>query len=165
MTTTETRTTQVYRVWIRSTPEAVWKAITDPEWNGRYGYCMPADYSPLAPGGRYSVLGSEEMRAVGGGESVIDGEILECDPPRRLVQTWHAIFEPTSAAEPPTRVTWEIEQEPSGLVRLTLTHDVTDAPATAVAVSGEIPEAGGGWGFILSDLKTMLESGKAFQES
>ena len=90
MTTTDPATavtTQVHRVYIRATPEAIWDAITKPEWTARYGYGGRADYD-LRPGGAYRHHASEEMRAGGSPEIAVDGEVVEADPPRRLVQTW-----------------------------------------------------------------------------
>ena len=96
---------------------------------------------------------------MGSPEVIIEGEVLESDPPRRLVQTWRALFSPEIAAEGFTRLTWELTESQPGITVLTVTHDVTDAPLSAALVSGEVVEAGGGWSFILSDLKTLLETG------
>ena len=153
MPTTAT-TTQVYRVFIRATPEAIWKAITDPDWTDRYGYRGRAEFD-LRPGGAYRALASEDMQAAGMPEVPVDGEVLEVDPPRRLVQTWRA----TWTDEPPTRLTYEIEPGEHGVCALTLTHELEDAPQTAAQVSGQIEGAGGGWAYVLSDLKTLLETG------
>ncbi len=94
---------------------------------------------------------------------LIDGEVIESDPPKKLVQTWRALWDPEVMAEGFRRVTWEIEPGKGGVTTLTLTHELQDAPRTAAQVSGQIKEAGGGWSFILSDLKTLLETGKSFQ--
>jgi uncharacterized protein YndB with AHSA1/START domain len=153
-------TSQVYRVYIKATPEAVWRAVTDPQWNRRYGYGAPAEYE-LRPGGAYRVYPTEEMAERGAADVMVQGEVLEVDPPRRLVQTWHPLFSPELVAEGARRLTWEIDDGPSGVCRLTVTHEVADAPLTAQMVSGEHAEAGGGWGWILSDLKTLLETGAA----
>ncbi len=152
--------TQVYRVWIKATPEAIWQAITSREWTKKYGYAAPAEYE-LKAGGRYQAYASEEMKKFGGPDVVVDGEVIECDPPRRLVQTWRALWDPAFAAEGAKRLTWEIAEGPGGISSLTLTHELEGAPKTAEQVSGELPQAGGGWSFVLSDLKTLLETGKA----
>jgi uncharacterized protein YndB with AHSA1/START domain len=163
-TAPRTATTQVHRVFIKATPERVWQAITDPEWNRRYGYMAPSEYE-LEVGGAYRVLPNDEMKQYGAPDVIIEGEILECDPPNRLVQTWHALFDPATAAEPATRLTFELRPEGDGKVtRLTVTHEVEGAPATAVQVAGDNPNAGGGWPYILSDLKTLLESGSPIAE-
>jgi uncharacterized protein YndB with AHSA1/START domain len=160
-TTAPTTSVQVHRVHIRATPEAIWEAITSPEWTKRYGYHSPAEYD-LRPGGTYRGLPSEEMVAHGmpAGSAVIDGDVLEADPPRRLVQTWRMLFTPELVAEGFTRLTYEIEPERDGVTMLTITHDVTNAPITAASVSAPPSDAGGGWSVILSDLKTLLESGE-----
>ena len=164
MTTTETtetarnaRTLQVYRVYIKVTPERVWQAITDPEWNGRYGYGAP-QFFELRPGGTYRSTASEDMRRVsdekgyGIPDVVVDGEVLEADPPRKLVQTFRMLMSPPAAADGFTQLTYEIAEVSPGVSRLTVTHDVTGAPNLAAVVAG-------GWAWILSDLKSLLETG------
>lgn len=157
MTSTQTATTQVHRVWIKASRQRVWDAIVDPKWNGRYGYGAPSEYE-LRTGGAFRVLASQQMRDFGAPEVIIDGQVLEVDPPSRLVQTWHALFEPAAAAEPVTRVTWELTEQ-NGVTILTVTHELTDAPVTAVMTAGDAADAGGGWPQIVSDLKTFLETG------
>ena len=167
MTTTDTgtRTVQVHRVYIKATPQAVWDAITDPKWNGRYAFRAASEYE-LKPGGDYRVVSTPEMQAQGAPAVLIDGGVLEVDPPHRLVQTWHAYFTPDTAAETPGRLTWEIAEDDAGVVRLTVTHELEDAPHTLAAVSSDerLQQGGGGWAWILSDLKTMLETGKSSTE-
>jgi len=154
-------TVQVYQVYIKAAPEAIWDAITRPDWAKRYGYRSPVEYE-LRPGGEYRAFATSEMTAHGAPDVIITGEVIEVDPPRRLVQTWHPLFSPETAAEPSTRVTWEIEAGEGGVTKLTLIHDLEGAPMAAAQVAGAIPGAGGGWSFILSDLKTLLETGQAF---
>ncbi len=160
-TTGTTVTTHMQRVYIKATPEAIWDAITSPEWNAKYGYHARSEYD-LRPGGAYRSLANAEMLAHGSPEVAIEGEVVEANPPHKLVQTWHALFGPDTIAEPFTRVTWEIEEGDGGVTKLTVTHDLQGAPTTAAFVTGEIPNAGGGWSFILSDLKTLLETGTPF---
>jgi len=164
MTTTETgtRTVQVHRVYIKATPQAVWDAITDPEWNSRYAFKAASEYE-LHPGGAYRVVSSPEMQAQGAPATLIDGEVLEVDPPRRLVQTWHAYFTPDTAAEAPGRLTWEIAEDDGGLTRLTVSHELDDRPHTLAAVANDetLQRGGGGWDWILSDLKSLLETGSS----
>jgi uncharacterized protein YndB with AHSA1/START domain len=159
-TMTETETIQVYRVYIRATPEAIWTAITDPEWTERYGYGARAEYD-LQPGGVYRGLANEGMRAQGVPEVAVDGEVIEADPPRKLVQTWRLAMEAGLAAEGFTRLTYEIEPTNAEVTRLTVTHDLTGAPGQASLVAGELEGtgAGGGWAWVLSGLKTLLETG------
>jgi uncharacterized protein YndB with AHSA1/START domain len=164
-TTTETAvTTQVHRVYINATPESIWEAITSPEWTKRYGYHGIAEYD-LKPGGKYRVVAPPEMQAMGMPEQLLDGEVIEADPPRKLVQTWHALWDEGVASEHPTRVTWDIEEDDGGITRLTVTHELEGAPIHAEQVSSEakLREGGGGWSWILSDLKSLLETGKSLE--
>jgi uncharacterized protein YndB with AHSA1/START domain len=91
---------------------------------------------------------------------ILDGEVLEIDPPHRLVQTWRRLMDPDTAKEGFTRLTFEILETSPGVSRLTVTHELEGAPKLAVLVAGEEPGMGGnGWAWMLSDLKTLLESG------
>jgi uncharacterized protein YndB with AHSA1/START domain len=163
-TMTETGvTTQVYRVFIKATPEAIWDAITNPEFNQRYGYRGRSDYD-LRPGGAFRADAGPEMQAMGMPEHLLDGEVVEADPPRRLVQTWRVLWDAAMTAEGFTRLTWEIEPGDAGITTLTVTHELEGAPKVAAQVSGQVPEAGGGWSWILSDLKTLLETGASLMD-
>jgi uncharacterized protein YndB with AHSA1/START domain len=155
--------TQTYQVYIKASPEAIWDALTTSEWTLRYGYGGRVDYE-LRPGGAYRAYASEAMLACGAPEVVIEGEISVSDAPRRLVQTWNPLFDPQIAAEADTRLTFEIEPTEGNVTKLTVTHELDGAPATAAIVGGMIPEAGGGWSFVLSDLKTVLETGDALYQ-
>ena len=161
--TTETKvTTHVYRVYIKATPQAIWDAITKPEWTERYGYGGRVEYQ-LRPGAAFRWHTTEAMRSIGAPDVGIDGEVIEADPPRRLVQTWRMAMDPQTAAEGFTRLTYEIETGKGGVTKLTVTHDLEGAPKLAAMVSGEMGEvAGGGWSWVLSDLKTLLETGNGF---
>jgi uncharacterized protein YndB with AHSA1/START domain len=178
MTTTESTgterdvaTTQVHRVYIKAAPERIWQAITDPEWNGRYGYAAPAEYE-LQAGGTYRAFAGESMKQASAAmgwelpEVVVDGEVLEVEPPRRLVQTWRMAMDPTAKAEGFSRLTWEIEGPgQDGVCRLTVTQELAGMPSLAAMTSGDNAfgeMGGGGWPWVLSDLKTLLETGEAF---
>jgi len=152
-------TTQVYRVYIKATPEAIWEAITSPEWTERYGYGGRVEYD-LRPGAPYKFYASEAMLAYGAPSVVIDGEVVEADPPRKLVLTWRLLMDPDIMAEGFSRITYEITPSDRG-TKLTVTHDVSRAPRLALLVGGAMEEtgAGGGWAWVLSDLKTLLETG------
>jgi uncharacterized protein YndB with AHSA1/START domain len=158
-TATNVATVQVYRVWIKATPQAIWDAITKPEWTDRYGYTGLVEYD-LRPGGAFRVVAGEAMEKAGFTGTMVDGEVIEADPPRKLVQTWRLLMDPELEAEGFTRVTYEIE-EADGSTRLTVIHDLDGAPKLAPMVSGELSGtgAGGGWAWILSDLKSLLETG------
>jgi uncharacterized protein YndB with AHSA1/START domain len=147
MTTMTEQTTQVYSVFIRATPEQVWDAITKPEFTARYFYGSVID-STFEPGTPY--LGWSSDRA----QQYVDGEVLECDPPRRLRHSWRALWDEETAAEKHSRVLWEIEPQDGGVTKLTVVHDQLDAsPKTALSVAG-------GWMYVLSGLKTLLETGE-----
>jgi uncharacterized protein YndB with AHSA1/START domain len=145
MTTMTEQATQVYAVFIRATPEQVWDAITKPEFTTKYFHGTKIE-STFEPGTPYL--------SVAGSDTVVDGEILESDPPRTLKHTWRALWDPETAAEPHSRVTWEIEPQEGGVTKLTVTHDQLEAaPKTAESVAG-------GWEYVLSGLKTVLETGE-----
>jgi hypothetical protein len=85
---------------------------------------------------------------------MIVGQVIESDPPRKLVQTWHPLFNAASSAH--TRLTYEIDESQSGVCTVTMIHDVAGAPM----VAGDPSRGGGGWPWVLSDLKSLLETGK-----
>ncbi len=152
MTTMTEQATQVYSVFIRATPEQVWDGITKPEFTTRYFYGTKID-STLEPGAPYLSVAGE------GGATMVDGEVLESDPPRMLKHTWRALYDPETAAEAHSRVTWEIEAQDGGVTKLTVTHDQLEAaPKTAESVAG-------GWSYVLSGLKTLLETGEPLESA
>ncbi|HEY8544803.1 MAG TPA: SRPBCC domain-containing protein [Acidimicrobiales bacterium] len=165
MTATLT-TTQVYRVYIKASAEKIWQALTDPEWTDKYGYTGFAHYD-LQPGGAFKVVPNEEFKAAAsqGGyvcpDVVVDGEVVEVDQPHRLVVKWRMLMDPEIAGEGFTRITYDIKDLGDGSCSLTLTHELEGAPKTAALVSGvnEAEGAGGGWAWVLSDLKSLLETG------
>lgn len=158
--------TQVYRVYIKATPQRVWEAITSPEWNERYGYRGRTEID-LRPGGAVRGLSNPGMIAAGAPEVGVDGEVLEVDPPNRLVQTFRMLMDPGTAAEGFTRLTYELEEGKDGVTALTVTHELTGAPNLARLLAGEFEQmgAGGGWAWVLSDLKSLLETGTAFGDA
>ncbi|HJQ45922.1 MAG TPA: SRPBCC domain-containing protein [Amycolatopsis sp.] len=167
MTSTRTAvTTKVYRIYIKATPEQVWDAITRPEWTDRYGYGGLTDYD-FTPGAKYATRPSEAMVKAGQEmghptpDVIIDGEVVEAEPPRLLVLTWRMLMDPGLAAEGFTRLTYELK-EAGGGTKLTVVHELDNAPGLAAMVdgAGEDEGAGGGWAWILSDLKSLLETGK-----
>jgi uncharacterized protein YndB with AHSA1/START domain len=155
------KTIQMYRVYIKATPQAIWDAITKPEWTKQYGYAPLVEYD-LRAGGKFHAYPNEGMKQFPSVPDVIlDGEVVEAIPPRKLVQTWRMLMDPGLAAEGFTRLTYEIEAARGGVTKLTVTHDVTGAPKLAALTAGERESggAGGGWNEILSGLKTLLETG------
>ncbi len=134
---------KVFELYIHTTPERLWEAITDPEIRSKYNFGARVD-SEWAPGSRLA-MGTPEGLLLG------EGEVLEADPPRRLVHTMTALWSDDVKAEGATRVTWTIE--PVGdSCHLTLTHDQLR--------DGANDELFGGWPMILSGLKTWLETGE-----
>jgi uncharacterized protein YndB with AHSA1/START domain len=131
---------------IRTTPEALWDAITDPELTREYWYGA-LNRSAWVPGARWTSESAE-------GELFLDGEILEVDRPHRLVHTFHVVHEPEAAAEQPSTLTIEIK--PMGdTCLLRATHENL-GPATLEYVTG-------GWEHILAGLKTFLDTGEPLQ--
>jgi uncharacterized protein YndB with AHSA1/START domain len=147
MTTMTATATQVYQLFIKATPEQVWDAITKPEFTTKYFYGSVLD-STFQPGASFDGWSADRS------QHFVDGEVLEADPPRLLRTTWRALYDPETAAEPHSRVTWEIEAQDGGFTKLTVVHDDLEAaPKTAANVAG-------GWPFVLSGLKTLLETGQ-----
>ena len=139
--------TQVYVLYINAPAATVWDAITDPAQVAQFffGLRLEADYEV---GGRMRSFSPDGTAQWG------DNEVLEYDPPRRLAHTWRSLYDPTMAAEPESRVTWEIEPATEGLTKLTLVHDRLEAsPTTAASVVG--------WSWLLSNLKTIIETGRS----
>jgi uncharacterized protein YndB with AHSA1/START domain len=135
---------KVFEIYIRTTPERLWEAITDEEIRSRYNFGARVS-SDWTPGSAY------RMGQPNGGGPLAQGEVLEADRPRRLVHTMAALWSDDVKNEGTSRVTWEIE--PVGdSCRLLLTHDQLR--------EGANDELYGGWPMILSGLKTWLETGE-----
>ena len=135
---------KVFEIYIKTTPERLWEAITDSELRAKYNFGVGV-ISDWTPGSRY-----EGVHPMAPG-ALLDGENLEVHPPRRLVQSFTARWSEEAEREGSSRVTWEIE--PIGdSCRLTVTHDELREDAN--------PELYGGWPQILSGLKTLLETGE-----
>ncbi|HEX9467323.1 MAG TPA: SRPBCC domain-containing protein [Acidimicrobiia bacterium] len=133
---------KVFEIYIRTTPERLWEAITDPEIRSKYNFGARVT-SDWTPGSLYEM--NAPNIALGHGEN------LEVDPPRRLVQTANFVWDDDVKAEGTSRITWEIE--PIGdSCRLTVTHDQMR--------EGANDQIYGGWPMILSGLKTWLETGE-----
>jgi uncharacterized protein YndB with AHSA1/START domain len=133
---------KVFEIYIKTSAERLWEAITDQEMRRKYNFGAVVT-SSWTPGSRY--------QGVGGGTPIFEGENLEVDPPRRLVQSFKALWGEDVKHEGTTRVTWEIE--PVGdSCRLTVTHSQMR--------EGANPQIYGGWPMILSGIKTLLETGE-----
>jgi len=135
---------KVFEIYIRTTPDRLWEAITDPEIRAKYNFGV-AVRSDWTPGSRL------EMTSPRAGAPLGEGEVLEAEPPRRLVHTMTATWGEDVRAEGRSRVSWEIE--PVGdSCRLTVVHDQLR--------DGANEQLYGGWPMILSGLKTWLETGE-----
>jgi uncharacterized protein YndB with AHSA1/START domain/DNA-binding transcriptional ArsR family regulator len=139
---------KVFEIYIKTTPERLWQAITDPEMRAKYTFGVRV-HSNFTPGSTYRGVAGDTT--VGLGFDISEGENLEVDPPRRLVQSFRALWSDDVKGEGTSRVTWEIEQIQDSC-RLTVTHDQLREGANA--------ELYGGWPMILSGLKTLLETGE-----
>jgi uncharacterized protein YndB with AHSA1/START domain/DNA-binding transcriptional ArsR family regulator len=140
----ESDTVAVFEVFIKTTPERLWEAITDAKMRARYSFGVEtqSDWSS----------GSSYTASVPGVVDIAEGDNVEVDPPRRLVQTFNALWSDEVKAEGTSRVTWEIEPVGDDSCRLTVIHDQLS--------EGANPELYGGWPMILSGLKTLLETGE-----
>jgi uncharacterized protein YndB with AHSA1/START domain len=136
-------TMSVIEIYIKTTPERLWEAITDPEMRSKYSFGVQT-HSDWTAGSAYE-------SSVPGVIDIAAGENLEVDPPRRLVQSFTALWSDEVKAVGTSRVTWEIE--PVGTsCRLRVSHDQLPDDANS--------EVYGGWPMILSGLKTLLETGE-----
>jgi uncharacterized protein YndB with AHSA1/START domain len=135
----------VYVTYIRTTPEKLWQALTDGEFTQRYWFGRRIE-SDWKVGGRVTLWHE--------GKVSDSGKVLECDPPRRLCYSFHVEFVEGLRAEPPSRVTFELEKL-GEQVKLTLTHDRFE-PGSKV-----LEKVATGWPRILSSLKSLLETGQA----
>ena len=136
---------QIYELFIRTTPQKLWQALTDGALTKIYffGETIHSDFKPGSPWHSTGPKGSRD----------VEGTVLEADPPRRLVMTWHVLYDPALSDEL-SRVTYEIQKR-GAVCKLTATHELTSAPLTAKQVGTD------GWQLVLSALKTLLETGEA----
>lgn len=135
---------KIFEIYIKTTPEKLWQAITDPAMRSRYQFGVGV-YSDWKQGSNYEGTSPQMPAAIFGGENTL------VDPPRKLVQTFNALWSDDAKREGTSRVTWEIERIEDSC-RLTVTHDRLRDDAS--------PELYGGWPMILSGLKTLLETGE-----
>jgi uncharacterized protein YndB with AHSA1/START domain len=133
-----------FEIYIKTSPERLWDAITDGEMRKRYSFGVGTESE--------WTQGSEYRSGVPGVVDIASGENVEVDPPRRLVQTFTALWSEDVKREGTTRVTWEIEPVGDDSCQLRVTHDQLGAGANS--------ELWGGWPMILSGLKTLLETGE-----
>jgi uncharacterized protein YndB with AHSA1/START domain len=139
---------KVFEIYIKTTPERLWQAITDPEMRRKYSFGVVVQ-SNWKPGSAYKGITGDDT--ISPGMTILEGENLEVDPPRRLVQSFRALWSDDVKREGTSRVTYEIE--PIGdSCRLTVIHDQLR--------EGANNELYGGWPMVLSGLKTLLETGE-----
>jgi uncharacterized protein YndB with AHSA1/START domain len=143
------KSTFVYVTYIRTTPQRLWSALTDAQFMKQYWFGVHGE-SEWTPGSAWRLVSSE-------GQTLDAGEIVEADPPRRLVIRWQNQFKPELTAEGHSLCTMELE--PSGsAVKLAITHSIEREPSQFIeAVSG-------GWPRIISNLKSLLETGSAVMQ-
>jgi uncharacterized protein YndB with AHSA1/START domain/DNA-binding transcriptional ArsR family regulator len=144
------RPRHVFEVYIRTTPEQLWQAISDPAVTERYLHSSRVN-SDWRPGERIAYSIADEV--------VVDGRIVEADAPRKLVTTWAFRRSPELRDDRPSRVTWQIEEVAPETCRLTLIHDdFARETRTFQSVKS-------GWPLVLSSLKSLLETGAALTVS
>jgi uncharacterized protein YndB with AHSA1/START domain/predicted transcriptional regulator len=144
--TTDSKPSLVYQIIIKAPQQRVWEAITKPEFTSRYFYgnTLKTDLT----------VGSPFTYHLPNGSPVVEGEVVSSDPPNRLVHTYHALWPPMNA-DAPTKVTWELESLPGGVTKVTVVHeDFQGETATYQGLQS------GGWTWILSNMKTLLETGE-----
>jgi uncharacterized protein YndB with AHSA1/START domain/DNA-binding transcriptional ArsR family regulator len=136
--------TQIYELFIHTTPQKLWQALTDGEVTKGYlfGETVHSDWK----------RGSTWFSKGPSGSRDVEGTVIEADPPKRLVVTWHVLYDPALSSEL-SRVTYLIEKR-GEVCKLTVAHDVSEAPLTAESVGKD------GWQLVLSGLKTLLETGE-----
>jgi uncharacterized protein YndB with AHSA1/START domain len=137
-------TMTVFEIYIKTSPERLWEAITDPELRSKYSFGVRVESEWTA--------GSEYSSGVPGVVEIASGENLEVDPPHRLVQSFNALWDDDVRAAGTSRVTWEIAPVGDDSCKLTVIHDQLPADANS--------QLYGGWPMILSGLKTLLETGE-----
>ena len=139
-----------YATYIRTTPEKLWQALTDPDFTRRY-WCDLRQESEWKPGASWRIV-------IPDGRVADAGEIVEIDPHRRLVLTWRNEFKPELREEGYSRLTYEIEK-PAQSVKFTVIHEM-DKPGSKL-----IEAVSNGWPLILASLKSLIETGEALEET
>jgi uncharacterized protein YndB with AHSA1/START domain len=138
----------VYVTYIRTTPEKLWRALTEPEFTRKFwvGTVQESDWKP---GATWKIV-------VPDGRVADTGEIVEIDPPRKLVLTWQNHLFPEMTAEGFSRLTYELEAK-GGTVKLTVTHTMDKKDSKL------IKGVSTGWPNVLASLKSLLETGESLE--
>jgi uncharacterized protein YndB with AHSA1/START domain len=135
----------VHEIYIRTTPEKLWSALTDGAFTRKY-FFGTAPKSTWKPGAALTWHGEK-------GEPMVEGKVIEFDPPRRLAFTWSAVYSEETKADRPSRVTFTVE--PKGATcKLSVLHDDFDGDTATYKSTGR------GWSVVLSAMKTLLETGE-----
>jgi uncharacterized protein YndB with AHSA1/START domain len=144
------KSTFVYVIYIRTTPEKLWQALTEPEFTRQFFFGTVQE-SEWKVGAAWKIVAPD-------GTVADSGEILEMDPPRRLVLRWRNEHKPEIKAEGDSRMTYELE--PAGeMVKFTVLHEM-NKPESKL-----IKSVSNGWPIILSSLKSLLETGESLEET
>ena len=140
----------VYVTYILTTPEKLWKALTEPEFTKKF-WCNTTQESEWKPGASWKILMPD-------GRVADSGEVVEIEPHRRLVLKWRNEFRPELKAEGYSRLTYQLEKEGKS-VKLTVIHEMEKEGSKFIeAVSS-------GWPHILASLKSLLETGESLEET
>ncbi len=143
--TTTSKPQLVYQIIIKAPQERVWEAITKSEFTSHYYYgcTLQTDLT----------VGSPFTYHMPNGSPIVEGEVIASEPPKRLVHTYHSLWHPMNE-DAPTQVTWELESMPGGITKVTVIHEgFQGQTATYQGLQG------GGWTWIISNMKTFLETG------
>jgi len=149
--TTDSKPRLVYHIIIKAPQARVWAAITTPEFTAHYYYgsTLKTDLS----------VGSPFTYHMANGSPIVEGEVVLSDPPNRLVHTYHSLWPPLDE-DAPTKVTWELESMSEGVTKVTVMHeDFQGETATYQGLQS------GGWTWILSNMKTYLETGEPMPQT
>jgi uncharacterized protein YndB with AHSA1/START domain len=135
-----------YEIYIGAAPAKVWQGLTDGDFTRQYVYGtrMQTNFKKGSP---YAFVGD-------GNFNVVDGEILEIQPNKRLVMTWRAHWDEAVSKDRPSRVTYDLSSAGADVTKLAVVHDQFEGETATFKGSVE------GWPLMLSSLKTLLESGK-----
>ena len=146
----EAKPSHVFAIWIRATPEQVWEALTRSDYTLQYYFAstVESDFQP----------GSPIVYRIGDDTAIV-GEVLECDPAKKLVCTFDARWDDDVRADPPSRISWVLEQAGEGVSKLTVVHDRFSEKTATYNQVGE------GMSYILSGLKTLLETGEPMMQA
>ncbi|MCU1643356.1 MAG: transcriptional regulator [Nocardia sp.] len=160
-------TTQIHRVIIAAPAARIWLAVTDPDWTVRYGFGGRSMIEPRI-GGAFTVFAPSGPRPIDTEpEIIISGTVTDYDPPTMWGARIRFLGDENLVAEPETYLRYEIRDRGDGTCALTVIHDVAGAPLISIIISGDLESEGfgGGYPFMLSDLKSLLETGNSLPVS